>query len=104
MEEQPISLRDFFMSKLEALAMTTELARSALASNTEAARLSLEKTLDLSRIAQEKLMIKLEQDIKDLRESRAAAEGGVSRTTVNVTLIIAIVAALAAVASLFLHR
>lgn len=141
-ESNPVSLRDFFVEKLEALARTTELSRSALernvetaraalAQNTETARSALEKNLDLSRVALEKrldtmnefrdslkdqaatfltraemqlILIKIEADIRVLREAKASTEGGASRTSVNVATIIAVIAALAAVAALFLHH
>ena|ERR1035437_2767634 len=99
-----VTLRDFFIEKLAALATMTELSRSALERNTEAARLSLEKSLDLSRLAQEKLMVKLEQDIRELREDKAAAAGSASRMSVNVATCIAIVSVLVAIAALFLHH
>jgi|ERR1035437_8196287 hypothetical protein len=103
-DEQPVSLKEFFIEKLNALALSTELSRSALATNTEAARMSLEKSLDLSRLAQEKLMVKLEADIRELREDKAAAAGSASRMSVNIATCIAVVAVLVAIAALFLHH
>ena len=112
---EEITLKEFFEGKLVALATTTELARSAMAVNVEASRLalernveasraSLEKSLDLSRLASEKLMGKLEADIRELREDRAADDGGASRAQVNISTIIAGLAALGAVAALFFHH
>jgi hypothetical protein len=101
---EEISLKEYFEGKLVALATTTELARSALAVNVEASRVSLERSLDLSRLASEKLMAKLEADIRELREDRAADDGGVGRTQMNITTVISALAALGAIAAIFFHH
>jgi hypothetical protein len=100
---EEITLKEFFEGKLTALAATTELARSALAVNVEASRVSLERSLDLSRLASEKLMAKLEADIRELREDRAADDGGASRMQVNVTTGIALLAVLGQIVMMFHH-